>query len=70
MCSTAVEFSMVPIPQGSKQLGALQVVIGAIALVAAFFTAGGSMAAWGLRWRVQLVLQQVPLQSLPWPLPD
>ncbi len=47
MCSTAVEFSMVPIPQGSKQLGALQVVIGAIALVAAFFTAGGSMAAWG-----------------------
>lgn len=40
-------FRIVPILEGSKQGGVLQVVIGAVALVAAFFTAGASLAAWG-----------------------
>lgn len=46
MCSTASEFTMTPVPQGSKRAGTLQIVIGAVALVAAFFTAGASFAAW------------------------
>lgn len=33
--------------EGAKQAGMLQIVIGAVALVAAFFTAGASLAAWG-----------------------
>ncbi|HCT4274530.1 TPA: tail assembly protein [Citrobacter freundii] len=36
-----------PIIEGAKNAGVLQVVIGAVALVAAFFTAGASLAAWG-----------------------
>lgn len=47
MSSTADEFTMQSIPKGSKRAGTLQIVIGAVALVAAFFTAGASMAAWG-----------------------
>lgn len=38
---------IMPIIEGAKRGGVLQVVIGAVALVAAFFTAGMSMAAWG-----------------------
>ena len=45
--STASEFTMMPVIEGAKQGGVLQVVIGAVALVAAFFTAGGSLALWG-----------------------
>lgn len=45
--STASEFTMVPVIEGAKQGGVLQIVIGAVALVAAFFTAGGSLALWG-----------------------
>lgn len=44
--STASEFTMMPVIEGAKQGGVLQVVIGAVALVAAFFTAGASFAAW------------------------
>ena len=36
-----------PIIEGAKNAGVLQIVIGAVALVAAFFTAGASLAAWG-----------------------
>ena len=36
-----------PIIEGAKRGGMLQVVIGAVAIAAAFFTAGGSLAAWG-----------------------
>lgn len=36
-----------PIIEGAKNAGVFQVVIGAVALVAAFFTAGASLAAWG-----------------------
>lgn len=46
MSSTADEFTMQSIPKGSKRAGTLQIVIGAVALVAAFFTAGASFAAW------------------------
>ena len=47
MSSGATEFRMSQVIEGSKQAGVLQVVIGAVALVAAFFTAGASLAAWG-----------------------
>lgn len=47
MSSSADEFMMMPITEGSKRGGTLQIVVGAIALVAAFFTAGMSLAAWG-----------------------
>ncbi|MCU5776329.1 tail assembly protein [Erwiniaceae bacterium BAC15a-03b] len=47
MSSSADEFMMMPIIEGSKRGGTLQIVVGAIALVAAFFTAGMSLAAWG-----------------------
>ncbi|MFQ0996840.1 tail assembly protein [Gilliamella sp. CG25] len=39
-------YVIMPIAQGAKSGGLLQVVIGAVALVAAFFTAGASLAAW------------------------
>ncbi|KNA28010.1 tail protein [Pantoea ananatis] len=48
MCSASAEFEMEPILEGSKRGGMLQVVIGAVALVAAYFTAGASLAAFGL----------------------
>ncbi|MBW1213662.1 tail assembly protein [Pantoea allii] len=48
MCSAAAEFEMEPVIEGSKRGGMLQVVIGAVALVAAYFTAGASLAAFGL----------------------
>lgn len=47
MAKGADEFVIMPIIEGAKRGGVLQVVIGAVALVAAFFTAGMSMAAWG-----------------------
>ncbi|BEM03661.1 tail assembly protein [Serratia marcescens] len=47
MAKGADEFVIMPIIEGAKRGGVLQVVIGAVALVAAFFTAGASMAAWG-----------------------
>lgn len=40
-------YRIMPVIEGAKNAGVLQVVIGAVALVAAFFTAGASMAAWG-----------------------
>lgn len=45
MSSAATEFVMMPIAEGSKRGGMLQIVIGVVALVAAFFTAGASFAA-------------------------
>lgn len=47
MSAAATEYKMIPVIQGAKRGGTLQLVIGAVALVAAFFTAGASMAAWG-----------------------
>jgi len=47
MAAAATEYMMVPVIEGAKRAGTLQIVIGAVALVAAFFTAGASMAAWG-----------------------
>jgi predicted phage tail protein len=47
MSAASTEYKMVPVIQGAKRGGTLQLVIGAVALVAAFFTAGASMAAWG-----------------------
>lgn len=46
MSATATEYKMVSVIQGSKRGATLQLVIGAVALVAAFFTAGASFAAW------------------------
>lgn len=40
-------YRIMPIIEGAKNAGVLQIVIGAVALVAAFFTAGASLAAWG-----------------------
>ena len=48
MCSASAEFEMEPIIEGSKRGGTLQIIIGAVAIVAAFFTAGASLAAFGL----------------------
>ncbi|MDR3431038.1 MAG: tail assembly protein [Rouxiella aceris] len=45
MSAAATEYTMVPVIEGAKQSGMLQIVIGAVALVAAFFTAGASFAA-------------------------
>ncbi|CCF10211.1 tail assembly protein [Pantoea ananatis] len=45
MCSASAEFEMEPIIEGSKRGGTLQIIIGAVAIVAAFFTAGASFAA-------------------------
>ncbi|PLR48618.1 tail assembly protein [Chimaeribacter arupi] len=47
MSRGADNYRMVPVIEGRKSGGALQMVIGAVALVAAFFTAGASLAAWG-----------------------
>lgn len=48
MSATATEFTMMPIPEGAKRGGLLQVVVGAVALAAAYFTAGASLTALGL----------------------
>lgn len=40
-------YMIMPVTQGSKNGGMLQIIIGAVALVAAFFTAGGTLALWG-----------------------
>jgi predicted phage tail protein len=40
-------FTIEPVLKGAKNGGMLQIVIGAAALAAAFFTAGGSLALWG-----------------------
>ncbi|WP_454833563.1 tail assembly protein [Rahnella aceris] len=45
MSAAATEYMMVPVIEGAKRAGMLQIVIGAVALVAAFFTAGASFAA-------------------------
>ena len=45
--ATGKNYMIMPVSQGSKSGGFLQIVIGAVALVAAFFTAGGSLGAWG-----------------------
>lgn len=47
MTSAASYFEMEPIIEGSKRGGTLQIIIGAVAIVAAFFTAGASLAAYG-----------------------
>lgn len=41
-------YRITAITEGSKRAGVLQIVIGAVALVAAFFTAGGSLVALGM----------------------
>ena len=41
-------YRITAITEGSKRGGVLQIVIGAVALVAAFFTAGGSLVALGM----------------------
>lgn len=46
MSSGATEFEMEPIIEGSKRGGSLQIIVGAVALVAAFFTGGATFAAW------------------------
>lgn len=47
MTSAASDFEMEPIIEGAKRGGTLQIIIGAVAIVAAFFTAGASLAAYG-----------------------
>jgi len=54
MSSAATEFEMEPVLEGSKRGGVLQIVIGAVALVAAYFTAGASLAAFGISATVPL----------------
>lgn len=46
MTRGADTYRITPVIEGAKRGGMLQVVIGAVALVAAFFTAGASFAAW------------------------
>lgn len=41
-------YRITAITEGSKRAGVLQIVIGAVALIAAFFTAGGSLVALGM----------------------
>lgn len=48
MSSASTEFYMEPIIEGSKRGGMLQIVIGAVALVAAYFTAGASFTVLGV----------------------
>ncbi len=48
MSRGADSYRMVPVIEGRKNGGVLQVVIGAVALVAAYFTAGASLTAFGL----------------------
>lgn len=43
----SADIRIMPVIAGSKNAGMFQIVIGVAALVGAFFTAGGSMAAWG-----------------------
>lgn len=45
MCNSSTQYQMMPVAEGAKSGGTLQIVIGAVALVAAFFTAGASFAA-------------------------
>lgn len=40
-------FTIETVLEGAKNGGMLQIVIGAVAIAAAFFTAGGSLALWG-----------------------
>ena len=40
-------YMIMPVTQGAKSGGFLQVIIGAVALVAAFWTSGGTLALWG-----------------------
>jgi len=47
MSRGSTEYTMQSVIEGAKNSGMLQIVIGAVALVAAFFTAGGSLALWG-----------------------
>lgn len=47
MTRGAAVYRIEAITEGAKRGGTLQIVIGAVALVAAFFTAGASLAAWG-----------------------
>lgn len=47
LTQTENEYTMKTIPRGAKNGGMLQIVIGAVALVGAFFTAGATLAAWG-----------------------
>ena len=47
MSGGAEGYRMTPIIEGRKRSGVLQIVIGAVALVAAYFTAGGSLVAFG-----------------------
>lgn len=48
MSSSSSFFEMEPILEGSKRGGMLQIVIGAVALVAAYFTAGASFTVLGV----------------------
>ncbi|MDU5837141.1 MAG: tail assembly protein [Pantoea sp.] len=48
MSRGAEEYRMTPVIEGRKRGGILQVVIGAVALVAAYFTAGTSLTVFGL----------------------
>lgn len=48
MSRGAEEYRMTPVIEGRKSGGILQVVIGAVALVAAYFTAGAALTAFGL----------------------
>lgn len=47
MTRGGTEYVVMPIVEGAKRGGLLQVVVGAVALVAAFFSAGGTLALWG-----------------------
>ncbi len=46
MCNSGSVYRIEPIIEGGKRGGMLQIVIGAVAIAAAFFTAGASVAAW------------------------
>ncbi|MGC8423255.1 tail assembly protein [Mixta calida] len=48
MSRGADEYRMTPVIEGKKRGGVLQIVIGAVALVAAYFTAGAALTAFGL----------------------
>lgn len=48
MSSAATDFQMMPVAEGAKRGGTLQIIVGAVALVAAYFTAGASLTAFGL----------------------
>lgn len=44
-------FAIEHVLEGAKRGGMLQIVIDAVAIAAAFFTAGGSLALWGAAMR-------------------